>query len=53
MEYTGTPPRGVDLMRTLVELLAEQEGVEIQYRIEQDGETLTGNTKDRIFSAGK
>lgn len=45
MEYTGTPPRGLDLMRILVELLAEQEGVAINYVIEQNGETLAGSTE--------
>lgn len=44
MEYTGRKPRGLDLMRTLLELLAEQEGVEIIYTLEQGSETLSGST---------
>ena len=28
-------PNGVDLLRTLIDLLAEQEGVKIEYQIEQ------------------
>lgn len=38
-------PRGIDLMRTLIELLAEQEGVNIHYVIEQDGEEVSGSTE--------
>lgn len=44
MEYTRRKPRGVDLMRKLLELLADQEGVEIRYTIEQGGDVLTGTT---------
>lgn len=39
--------KGLDAMRAariLVELLAEQEGVQIDYTIEQDGEKLNGST---------
>lgn len=53
MEYTGTKPRGFDpmrAMRILVELLAEQEGAQIDYKIELDGETLTGTTARRKVS---
>ena len=38
-------PRGIDLMRTLIELLADQEGVNIHYVIEQDGEKISGSTE--------
>jgi hypothetical protein len=34
-EFTGTPPKGSDLMATLIRLLAEQEGVKITYEIER------------------
>ena len=44
MEYTGTKPRGLDLMKILIELLADQEGAEIEYEIEQNGEMLKGST---------
>lgn len=44
-EYTGTPPRGVDLMATLIELLAEQEGVTINYIVEAQGIELKGSTE--------
>ena len=45
MEFTGHQPRGVDLMRRLLELLADQNGVEISYTTEQGGDVLTGSTK--------
>lgn len=48
MEYTGRKPRGLDLMRTLLELLAEQEGVEITYTLEQGSETLSGSTNHEM-----
>ena len=35
-------PRGCDLLATLIELLADQEGVKIQYELE-------GNTKNDEF----
>ena len=38
-------PKGIDLMRTLIELLADQEGVEIGYTIEQGDETVNGSTR--------
>lgn len=31
-------PNGVDLLATLIELLAEQEGVKVTYQIEKKGE---------------
>ena len=34
MRTQGTPPSGADLLRILVELLADQEGVKIEYIIE-------------------
>ena len=43
--YTGTKPRGIDLMRTLIELLADQEGVEIRYVIAERDERLSGTTR--------
>lgn len=45
MEFTGRQPRGVDLMRRLLELLADQNGVEISYTTEQGGDVLTGSTR--------
>ena len=38
-------PRGIDLLKTLIELLADQEGVTIEYVIEQHGEALKGTTR--------
>lgn len=32
-------PNGVDLLATLVKLLAEQEGVKVTYQIEKKGES--------------
>ena len=49
MEYTGRLPKGVDLMRTLIELLADQEGVTIKYTIEQEKDTLTGSTSEKSY----
>jgi hypothetical protein len=34
-KFTGTPPKGSDLMATLIRLLEEQEGVKITYQIEK------------------
>lgn len=45
MEFTGQKPRGVDLMRRLLELYANQEGVEISYTTEQGGVVLKGSTR--------
>lgn len=45
MEFTGKKPRGVDLMRRLLELLADQNGVEISYTAEQGGDVLAGSTR--------
>ena len=44
MEFTGRQPRGVDLMRKLLELVAAQEGIEISCTIRQGDEVLTGTT---------
>lgn len=33
MVNTSNPPRGVDLLAKLLDLLAEQEGVKIDYKI--------------------
>lgn len=38
-------PRGIDLLKTLIELLADQEGTTIEYVIEQHGEVLKGKTR--------
>ena len=38
-------PRGIDLLKTLIELLADQESVTIEYVIEQHGEVLKGKTR--------
>ena len=37
-------PNGLDLLATLINLLADQEGVEISYVLEQKGETRVGVT---------
>ena len=34
-EFTGTPPTGEQLLKTLIALLEEQEGVKITYEIER------------------
>jgi hypothetical protein len=34
-EFTGTPPKGSDLLATLITLLEQQEGVKITYEIER------------------
>lgn len=34
-------PRGIDLLKTLIDLLAEQEGVKITYEIEESTECGT------------
>lgn len=34
MRHTGKTPNGADLLKTLVELLADQYGVKITYEIE-------------------
>ena len=34
-EFTGTPPKGEDLLKTLIMLLEKQEGIKISYRIER------------------
>ena len=40
MVNTSNPPRGVDLLAKLLDLLAEQEGVKIDYEIrEKEGGT--------------
>lgn len=35
VEFTGTPPTGKQLLSKLVELYAEQEGIKIEYEIEE------------------
>lgn len=35
MVNTSNPPRGVDLLAKLLDLLAEQEGVKIKYEIKE------------------
>ena len=42
---TMKEPRGIDLLKTLIELLADQEGTTIEYVIEQHGEVLKGKTR--------
>lgn len=37
-------PKGADLMKTLIELLAEQEGFKADYTIEINGEEIHGTT---------
>ena len=34
-EYTGTPPKGEDLYKTLISLLEAQENIKITYEIER------------------
>ena len=38
MKYTGKEPKGTDLLATLIELLADQEGVKITYEFETNDE---------------
>lgn len=40
-------PNGLDLLATLIELLADQEGVKISYVLEQRGEIRRGITGER------
>lgn len=35
VEFTGTPPTGKQLLSKLIELYAEQEGIKIEYEIEE------------------
>ena len=46
VNYTDTPPRGFDMMSTLIELLAEQEGLKITYEL-TDGKTTIKKSTDR------
>ena len=47
MVFKGTPPTASFLLQTLVNLLAEQEGVDIEYEIEENGKVVfSGSTKD-------
>lgn len=54
-KFSGNIPSATSILRTLVELFAEQEGVNIQYEITEDGKvTFEGNTKDScVFSSAK
>jgi hypothetical protein len=38
METTGTIPKGTDLLATLIDLLADQEGVKVKYVIKERNE---------------
>lgn len=38
-EFTGKIPTGADLMATLIELLADQEGCKIEFEIEERKES--------------
>lgn len=49
-EFTGKIPRGIDLLKTLIELLADQEGVTIEYVIEEHGVVLEGITSQNRFN---
>ena len=42
METTGKIPKGMDLMKTLIDLLADQEGCRIKYELgdEEDEEEI-------------
>ena len=45
-------PSATFILRKLVELLAEQEGVEIEYEITENGKvTFDGSTKDSVVFA--
>ena len=45
METTGKIPSGKDLLKTLIDLLADQEGIEIVYEIETLEKTKAGARK--------
>lgn len=45
MQITGTRPTGESLMRTLVDLLADQEGLKIKYTIEKGESDETQNKR--------
>lgn len=48
-KYIGAPDPTF-VMRMLVTLLAEQEGVDIEYAVKEDGKvTYEGSTKESIF----
>ena len=51
--YKGNPPTATFLLRLLTQLLAEQEGVDIEYSIEENGKVVyDGSTKDNVFLGG-
>ncbi len=43
MEVTGNIPTGKDLMKTLIELLADQEGVKIKYEWKEHSNEANNN----------
>lgn len=46
VEFTGKIPTGADLMATLIELLADQEGCKIAYSVmDADGNTRKAGDK--------
>ena len=48
-KYIGAPDPTF-VMRMLVTLLAEQEGVDIEYAVKEDGKvTYEGSTKESVF----
>ena len=52
-KFNGNPPTATFLLRLLTQLLAEQEGVDIEYTIEENGKVVyDGSTKDNVFLGG-
>ena len=51
VEYVGKIPSGVDILKILAKLLAEQEGVEIEYEILRGDEVVyVGDTsKEKLY----
>lgn len=45
MKTTERVPKGSELLKTLIELLADQENVIIKYVIEEHGATIKGTTE--------
>lgn len=52
--FKGNPPTASFLYRILTQLLAEQEGVDIEYSIEENGKVVyEGSTKESVFIGGR
>lgn len=54
MTFIGNPPSASSLLQTLVKLLAEQEDVDIDYEIEENGKVVfSGSTKGGLITKEK